>query len=239
MRRVSPLKKFFAAAALLLLLFSLTACSGSGLTAQDAADYTKGLLDATYHGVFDEAYLEQVDLTETQARKSYEKGLEVSYSYLSKNFQFDETYLTEETRQEAIDLLADIYARARYQVQTPSKTEDGFIVEVTIQPIDIIPLVVENYMEAYTASFADKYSYMTQETAEALPEENKEAFWSKYENDWAMGIIELFRTHLGELGHLEPVSILVQFEPDADGYYAMSDTDFANLDSLILAYTKE
>ena len=144
------MKKFLAAACGLLLACSLTACGGGGrLTADDAALYVKGLLDETYLGVFDPGYLALVDLTREEAEETYRQGLEVSYQYLSKNFQFDDTYVTDETRREAVDLLAEIYSHARYEVGEPVKTGEGFTLEVTVQPIDLIPLVVEKYMEEY------------------------------------------------------------------------------------------
>ena len=236
MRR-SHLKKFLAAACGLLLACSLTACGGGGLTAEDAALYVKGLLDETYLGVFDKDYLALVDLTEEEAEETYRQGLEVSYQYLSKNFQFDDAYVTDETRQEAVDLMAEIYSHARYQVGEAVKTGDGFPLEVTVQPIDLIPLVVEKYMGEYSDTFSQKYADTTREEVDALPADEAEAFWIQYENDWAMGVVKLFRTHLGELDHLEPVSLIVRVEPDEEGYYTLSDTDFANLDYLILAYT--
>lgn len=231
------MKKFLAAACGLLLACSLTACGGGRLTADDAALYVKGLLDETYLGVFDPGYLALVDLTREEAEETYRQCLEVSYQYLSKNFQFDDAYITDETRREAVDLLAEIYSHARYEVGKPVKTGEGFTLEVAVQPIDLIPLVVENYMEEYSAAFSQAYADTTEAEVNALPAAEAEAFWTKYENDWAMGVVELFRTHLGELDHLEPVSLIVRVEPDEEGYYALPDADFANLDYLILAYT--
>ena len=233
------MKKLFAALTALALALSLTACGGSGLTTQDAADYMQGLLDATYLGQFSEDYLESVDLTEEEARESYEKGLDVAYRYLAKNFQFNEEYVSEDTRQAATDLLAEIYTHARYRVDTTTKTDKGFTLELSIQPIDLIPLVVEEYLPAYLDAVAARYADTTQADVAAMPAEEADAFWTAYENDWAMGIVELLSAHMGELDYQEPVSLLVQFTPDADGYYTIPDTDFANLDYLILAYTRE
>lgn len=232
------MKQYLAAACGLLLACSLTACGGGKtLSAQDAALYVQGLLDETYLGVYDPDYLALVDLTEEEAEETYRKGLEVSYQYLSKNFQFDDTYITDETRQAAVDLLAELYSHARYRVGQAVKSGNGFTLEVTIQPIDLIPLVVEKYMEDYSTTFSQRYANTTKEAVDALPEEEAETFWTGYENDWAMGVVGLFRTHLGELDYLEPVSLIVRVEPDEEGYYTLPDADFANLDYLILAYT--
>ena len=231
------MKKFLAAACGLLLILPLSACGGGGLSAEDAAVYVQGLLDETYLGVFEEDYLKLVDITEEEARETYEHGLEVSYQYLSKNFQFDNNYVTEKTREEAVDLLAEIYSHARYRVGTPAKTGDGFTVEVTVQPIDLIPKVTGKYFESYSDAFSQTYAGATREEVDALPSDEAEAFWTEYENAWALGVVELFRAHLGELDHLEPVSLIIRVEPDEDGLYAIPDADFANLDYLILAYT--
>lgn len=233
-------KRFAALTALVLsLILTLTACGGVGLTTRDASNYLQGLLDATYLGQFNEDYLESVDLTEEEALESYEEGLEVAYRYLAKNFQFSEEYVSEDTRQAAIDLLAEIYTHARYRIDTVTKTDKGFTLELSIQPINLIPLVVAEYMEDYSDAFAETYADTTQADVAAMPAEEAEAFWTAYENDWAMGIVELLNAHMNELDYQQPVSLLVQLTADADGYYTIPDSDFANLDYLILAYTAE
>lgn len=223
-------------AALLTLPFLLTACGGGGLTTFDAQDYLKGLLNATYLGQFDPDYLAQVDLTEEEARAAYEEGLELEYGYFSSFFRFDEACLTDETRQSAKDLLAELCGQARWEVGAASKSDGGFTVEVTVRPVDLIARVSEQYMPAYAEAFRAKYAGTTQGDLEAMPEEERTAFLAAYENDWATGVTELLRSHLSELDYLEPVSLLVRFLPDEEGYYSIPDTDFANLDALILAY---
>lgn len=231
------MKKVCSLLCALALFLGLTACGGS-LTALDAADYVQGLLDATYLGLFDEDYLKRVDITEEEARTSYKNGLDVEYAYFTHYFDMNTEYLTEQTRTAIVALLADIYQHANYQVGTAARAEDGFTVEVTVRPIDIIPMVVENDMEDYSAAFAASYADTDQAAVTAMSAIEQDAFWTVYENDWANGVVELFRGRMEELDHLEARTVTARFRPDEDGCYTISHDDLASIDALILAYSR-
>lgn len=231
------MKKLFSLLLALGLTLCLTACGGSGLTAMDATGYVQGLLDKTYLGQFSESYLESVEVTKETAREDYEEGLEVEYAYFAAAFEFDTKFVTDELKQQVIDLLADIYLHSAYEVKGAVAEGKGFAVEVAVKPIDIIPLVSETYMEDFAAEFAAAFADMDLATVEAMSAEEQEAFWLSYETRWVGGIVALFREHMDELGYLEEQSIRVQFQPDEEGCYAISDEDFASIDALILAYS--
>jgi len=223
-------------AALLTLLLTLTACGGGGLTTFDAENYLRGQLNATYRGEFDETWLEQVDLTEKEAQASYEAGLELEYQYFSSFFRFDETYITDETRQAVKDLLAQLYQVSRCEIRSVETSGSGFTAQVKVQPVDLIALVSDTYMEDYADQFSIKYSETTMGDLEAMTEAEQTEFWSAYENDWAMGIVDLLQEHRSELGYREAVTMVIQFLPDEEGFFSIPETDFAHLDALILAY---
>jgi len=228
------MKKFLSLLCAAMMALSLTACGGRGLTTLDAADYVRGLMDLTYYGTLDQDYLKSVDVTEEEGRADYEKGLEVEYQYFTRCFDMDTSLLTDQTREAIVTLLADIYQQAKYEVKPGSRTDSGFSVEVVIEPIGIIPHVVNNYMEEYSKAFAAQYANV--DWSLISPEEES-AFWLTYENGWAMGIVELFREHEEELDYLETRRITVEIRPDDTGVYSLSDADFSNLDALILAYS--
>lgn len=230
------MKKWLTGLIAVTLSLSLTACGGGGLTAFDATNYMQGLLDETYLGVYDPDYLTSVDIDEEQAEETYQKSLAVEYEYFAENFKFSTEDLTEETKQATLDLLAELYKHARYEVKPAARTDDGFTVEIVVQPVNLIALVADQYMEGYSADFNAAFSATTQEQLAAMTEPEYAAFMTEYENTWASGIVALFQSHLDELGHLAPQSIIVSFKPDSEGYYAISDNDFANVDALILAY---
>ena len=223
-------------AALLTLLLTLTACGGGGLTTFDAENYLRGQLSATNRGEFDKTWQEQVDLTVEEAQAAYEAGLDLEYQYFSAFFQFDETYITGETRQAVKDLLAELYQRSRCEILRVEKSGAGFSAQVKVQPVDLIAQVSDTYMEAYAAEFSARYSETTLGDLDAMSEADQADFWAAYENDWAMGIVELIRAHFSELGYREAVTMLLQFLPDEEGWFSIPETDFAHLDALILAY---
>ena len=228
------MKKVISLACTLLLSLSLTACGGRGLTAMDATSYVQGMMDQTYLGHWSEDYLASVDITKEQAQDTYTQGLEVEYAYFTYYFDMAPDYLTQDTHDAITSLLADIYQQSRYQVSTAEKQEEGFAVEVSVEPIDIIPLVTGKYMPSYSEDFAARYAGIDRS---AITAEEEYAFLTAYENDWAMGIVELFRSHLDELGYLEARSVTVEIRPDDDGVHSLSEADFAALDALILAYS--
>ena len=232
------MKKHFAALTAGLLTLTLAACGGGGLTTFDATAYIQGLMDETYLGKFSEEYMESVDIDLEEAEATYRTSLEVEFQYLADAFELDQDYLSEEVYEDALDMIADLYQNARYEVKPATKTEKGFAVEVVVQPYDLVAVIYEEYMEDYGKDFNEKYSDYTTEMIQAMSDADYEAFLTKYENDWASGIIQLFRDHAAEGGYLDAESIIVQFAPDDDGLYSISDNDFANLDSLILAYQR-
>lgn len=231
------MKKWIAACLAGLLLLGTTACGG-GLSQEDARIYVRGLLDETYRGSCDKDYLLLVDTTKEAVRTAYEASLEVEYRYFSENFRFDEERITEGTRAEALEVIADLYSHARYDVSTPFRSAEEFVVEVSVQPYDLPAVIHEEHMAAYITAFQEKYAYMTEAALAAKSMQEQEAFWTAYENDWAKGILDLFRTHAAQGSHLPAQRVLVRLTKDASGYYAMEDNDFSNLDSLILAYTR-
>ncbi len=232
------MKKLCTTLAAALLAVTLAACGGSGLTTFDATAYTQGLLDKTYLGVFDQDYLDMVDIDEEEAMESYQTSLEVEYAYLSKNLSFEEDYLTDETRQAALDVIADMYQNARYEVKPATKTDKGFAIEVVVQPYDLIAVINEDYMADYAEGFRTKYASYTEEVINAMSDSEYRAFMIEHENDWANGVLALFRDNASAGGHLDSQSIIVQMTKTDKGYYAISENDFANLDALILAYTR-
>ena len=56
-------RRLSALAAALLLCLGLGACGGETMTRFDAAAYVSGVLDETYKGTWDNAFLDLVDLT--------------------------------------------------------------------------------------------------------------------------------------------------------------------------------
>lgn len=221
--------------AALLLGTALAGCTAQEhMTTFDAASYVSGLLDQSFHGTWTNAWLDLVDLTDGAAQDAYEAGLKEEYRRFSYQFDLQDAALTEETRQAALELLAQVCAQAQYALN-PGVALDGtrYAVEVKARSIDLFLQVKADDLDDYTAAFQEKYA---QADPAALDDEARAAFWSGYENDWAMGIIGLCQEKLPLLGYSEVETILVLVAPDSAGNYGMGDNDFANLSTLILPY---
>ena len=223
-----------ALAAALLLCVGLAGCGGETMTRFDAASYVSGVLDETYKGTWDHAFLDLVDLTEGEAQDAYEAALEEEYRRFAYQFDLNDAALTEETRQAALDLLSQVCALAQYTVQGATLLdEERYAVEVTVRPLDLFLQVREEDLEDFQADFAETWSGV--ELDRLTPEGRAEAE-AQYENDWALGIVELCQDRLGLAGHLDVERILVLVAPDEEGLYAMGDSDFDHLSTLILPY---
>lgn len=217
-----------------LLILSTAACGGETMTAFDAAAYVSGVLDETYRGSWNNAFLDLVDLTDGEARDAYEAALEQEYRRFAYQFDLNDAALTEETRSEVMELLADVCAKARYSVkQAVLLDETRYAVEVSVRPIDLFLQVQEDTLAGFQEEFAARYAGAD---AEELDEEERAALEERYENDWAQGVVKLCRDRLGLLNYLDAAPILVLVAPDDDGLYAMGDNDFANLSALIVPY---
>ncbi len=222
--------------AALLLCSALAGCANDEkhLTTFDAASYVSGLLDQSFKGTWTNAWLDLVDLTEGAAQDAYEAGLEEEYRRFAYQFDLQDAALTQETRQAALELLRQVCAQAQYALNPGvALDEKRYAVEVKARSIDLFLQVKADDLDGYTAAFQEKYA---QTDPAALNDEAQAAFWSEYENDWAMGIINLCQEKLPLLGYSEVETILVLVAPDSKGNYGMGDNDFANLSTLILPY---
>ena len=220
---MKKLKQGVALGLAVALAVTLTACGG-GLTTNDAKAYIQGILDMTYLGQYNEDYIELVDGTEAECEENYLGGLETEAEYFA--YYFD-SVLTDDLKDEVIELYKEIYAHSKYTITDATKASDGgFTVTVQVEPIDIMTQVIENDIDAYVDAFNARYD--AGEFDEMTDEE--------YEEEWLSGIIELVRGRLDQTGYLETKSIVVQVQIDEEGVYGLNEDDFGNLDMLIIDY---
>lgn len=227
-------KRTLALCAALALFLGLSACGEDTMTVFDATAYVSGVLDETYKGSWNNAFLDLVDLTDGEAQDAYETALEEEYQRFSYQFQLNDDALTEETRGEVMDLLTEVCAKAQYSVKGAAALDDTrYAVEVAVRPMDLFLQVRQDTLPGYQETFGEKYGDVE---LDGLTDEERAELESDYENDWAMGVVRLCRDRLGLLGYLDVVPILVLVSPDDQGLYGMGDNDFSNLSALILPY---
>ena len=230
MRLRSPEGRGGAFCLALVLCALFAACGGktpAGVDRFDAKVYVDGLLRETYLGEVSREYLDLVDITEKEAKASYEASMELEGESLLRFCGIEAP--SDGLRKEAADLCREMCAQASFEVVSAAVQEDGTIsVKVTVEPVNTLCLVREGWEEAL-ASFYEQYP---RETVDERTDEERTAMDRAY----ADAVLELVRTVLPSTGHLTPESILVELKPDKEGSYALPDADFARLTQRVIDY---
>ena len=161
------------------LLLGLTAC-GSSIT-DDATVYVQGLLDANYKGEISQDYIDVVeDMTQEQAQADHENNLEIEAGYLLSILAVE--LPTDAVTQRAQEIVDEIYSHAQYTVADAEQLSSGDIaVEVTVSPIEIIPLLTEDQMAAAWTS-VKQASGASDEAIAAMSDEEYQVLDEQYAN---------------------------------------------------------
>ena len=208
-----------------IMLFSLAGCSSSF----DASKHVKGNLDAIYLGIFDEEYVDSIVDTLEECQASYEEGLSYEAQFFMQYSDMDETLLSDETKQEIVDLYRDIYSHSKYDVGDATESNGTYLVSVTIHPMDIIQKFLEEDNEALMTTWEER----------GAAGEFEEMSDAEFEEAWARLIIDAVKARLDNIGYLDPETISVQVvkeEGDDGEYYIISDSDFQRIDEVMIAY---
>lgn len=241
------IRHIFSAIAAGCLVLGLTACGG-GLTADDAATFVLGDLDAAYKGEIRQEYLDLLtDTTEEDARQTYQDNiaieaeyllgyLETAYSsggYYDDGLQASMDQIYADVVEKAQDLTAQIYSRARYSVGQADKLDSGdFAVEVTVSPIEVVSLIpAEVYAEKWS-SVQTARGITSDEQVEAMSDEDYMAMDAEY----GMAMLDYLEELLPQLSYGEEQSIMVQLKQEEDGNYSPVSTGWQKIDEVMIDY---
>lgn len=214
-------------AALLLAVLLAFGCAGcSAVSDMLAVTLVEGNLDAIYRNETTENYLKLVSSTEEEIEEMYLEGLEASAEVFA--YYFDIDYLTDELESELEDLYKTLFLKAKYTVGDASKVNDNtYAVSVTIEPLNIFELVIEDY-EALLDTFNAKYADVD---AESLTEEQ----YMEIDADYAAMVMELVNSKLPEAGYSDPVQMLISVECE-DDVWSISSDSLADFDAKLITY---
>ena len=208
----------------------LAAC---GVSRMDASTYIQGELDAVYRGVYNDDYLELVEgMTKADAEEKYNSNVSAEAEYLLYYFMGVE-YPDDAVTAKAESLIKEIYSHAKYTVGEADKLQSGdFVVEVTLSPIEIMPLLSEeSYSENWQAACAEK-GITTQEELTNVSEEEYAAIDAVY----AMAMLEEVEALLPQLSYGADQEIMLQLELGDDNYYSLVEEDWQYLDGVMIDY---
>lgn len=216
-----------------LVLGAAVMLSACGVSRIDAATFIQGELDTVYRGVYSEDYLNLVeDMTRADAEEKYQSNVSAEAEYLLYYFLGVE-YPDDAVTAKAESLIKEIYSHAQYTVGEADKLQSGdFVVEVTLSPIEIMPLLPEeSYSENWQAACAEK-GITTQEELNNVSEEEYAAIDAVY----AMSMLEAVEELLPQLDYGTDQEIMLQLELGDDNYYSLVEEDWQHLDGVVIDY---
>ena len=208
-------------AALALALCLLGACGGG----PDPRLLVQGNLDTLYRNSPSQEYLDAISNPQ-DAAASYAQRLESEARYFADYFAIDLDRCAGDTLDRIQALYGEIYAHAKYEVGEATRSGDGYLVRVTLYPMDIIQQVLADDFDAFSADCQDKiHAGYFDGMADG-----------EFETWWAQGVIDLVAARTGSIGYLEPETISVQLTRGDDGCSVIADSDLQRMDALILQY---
>ena len=230
------MKKAALALFVLALTLSLAGCSAiMGMLGDESdrmSDYVQGYLDLTYKGQFNEEYMDELDLTEEEAKEMYEQGLLVEAQFFENAIGLIE-YPTEESTQRLVDLYARIYSYSDYTVESSTMMESGnYAVEVSFRPIDIMTRFSPEQFNEVFVDVLDEFGVHTEEELAAMSEED----YIKADGIYAQRIMDMVEEAIPGTGNSEERSVIVQIK-DAGDYWEPVQEDIDTIDYYLIDYS--
>ena len=150
------------------------------------------------------------------------------FCHLADAFLIDD--LTDELKAEVVDMYKQVYAKAKYTVDTATEVDDStFGVKVTVEPLDVFDRVAEALWGDTPDARAE--ALYSQDVDSMTDEE-----YAAYDAEWCRLVIDLTLEKLPEAEYLEAQSKVVQITLGDDNYWSLDEQDFSDLDWLILDY---
>jgi len=207
--------------------------TGCQTTTKDATVYVKGELDATYLGTFDKEYIDLVkDMTEADAKEMYENNVKWEAEILVES-ALPIDMPTDAVYERAEEVIAKIYSHAKYTVADAEKLKSGdMAVEVTVSPMEIIPLLTSDFMQESWFDILDAHGIETQEQMDALSDDEYQVL----DEEYALGLLDELDRLIDDLTYGEDQVIMLQMKKDSDGYYSLVESGWQKLDEVMIDY---
>lgn len=226
------------AAALLLGLLSGCSTSGAQINQHNARVYVQGVLDETYTGQVQEAYLQLTGRDQEEVRAAYEKNREAEYTQrLALRFDLEPTYLERSMKLDLLELLDTLYDHAAYTVKEATPLEDGrYCVEVSVTPVSFFAAAYADGYAKLREDFEETHTLPEGEAAQAMEPAQLRRATEEYERAWAQEVYDYLYPRLSAIPTDAAVTKLALVTPDSQGLYTLSATDLQDIDDLILKY---
>lgn len=222
----STMKKILTLGLTFVLIFSLCGCSLFDSKAKIYSRYVVSLLDINYKNQSKD-YVTLTGVSQKDAEEVYVANMDYQAHNLMNYYgvkEVDDGAILSEFYYLAQTMLAN----AKYEVTKVKEDKDskGYIVEVTIYPLDTL----ESTHDAVVA-------YIEQFNSKVDEGDYNNSTEQEYEKEFAEGIIEILKSTCDKPNYMDPVTLEIPIEP-TDDYYYIKDEDFLLMNANIL-YIRE
>lgn len=227
-----------ALSAALVLVSAGCSTSQAQISRHNARVYVQGVLDETYTGQAQEAYLKLVDHTAEDAQAAFDKNLEAEYTQrLALRFHLEPKYLDRELKRDLLELLDTLYQHAAYTVKEATPLENGrYCVEVSVTPVTFLADAYSDGFAQLQEDFEADHAHPSEEEAQNMDPAQLRKATERYERAWAQAVYDYLYPRLDAVTTGAPITRLVLVTPDSQGRHTLSPTDLQGLDDLILKY---
>ena len=197
----------------------------------------QGNMDAVYKGVVSEEYAELLTDAST-AEQAYLESMEseadfFAYYWGIYDYESGESFedLSEDVRNDIIELCKEIYAQTKYEVLESSALSEGsYSVKVSIEPSYIMKQADEMYDRYDTLeAFFEEYKYANFDT---MSEEEYRQFTDEY----AKIIIQMVRELIPDMKYQDAKTQLIQLDEDEEGLLVINDDDCTRINETLVYY---
>ena len=198
----------------LVLMISAWALAGcGGMSEDEAKEYAQAVLDASYKGEFD-SYMELTDSTEEEAREMYEGNMDATMAAVG----FEELGASQELQADYRQLFLDMAKLAKYSLGDVTEMENGFEIQVTVEPFigldgletELTDAVMAQLSESGEIPDDDELNQMTMQT-----------------------MYDLMRDRLEAPEYGEAESMTIRVTADSDNVYSIPEEDTTALDNAL------
>ena len=193
---------------------------------QDYGDYVQSLLDVEYKGITD-TYMELTGDTQENSDAFYPACMRY-WAYILADYFLIVPDISTEVEERLVSLTEDVFSHVNYEVADAVQSDDYYTVEVTISPMLFVTAAYDEVV-AYAEDFQAR-----SDAGEHGDYQNDEEAYTAREIEYANGVMDILEKYTADIQYDEPVSKIVKIEEDADGYYGISDEDYADLENYLL-----
>lgn len=196
----------------LVLVISAWALAGcGGMSEDEAKEYAQAVLDASYKGEFD-SYMELTDSTEEEAVSMYEGNVDATMATVG----FDEMGISEDMQEDYRQLFLDLAKQAKYSLGEATEIENGYEIEVTIEPFigmndlenELTNILMQDLAAAAEIPTEEELNQMTMQT-----------------------LYDLLSEKVASPEYGEAQTMTVRVTADSDNVYSIPEEDTTALDS--------